>query len=101
MKSISHSELWINTEYFIDAFRCVCSLSYLEEHNEICQFINSKDFIDGKLHRFYIKKNGIDTEYAYNEMQGDHIIPWSQGGRTIDSNLQMLCQKCNNDKSNQ
>ena len=54
MKSISHSELWINTEYFIDAFRCVCSLSYLEEHNEICQFINSKDFIDGKLHRFYI-----------------------------------------------
>lgn len=46
-------------------------------------------------------KNGIDTEYAYNEMQGDHIIPRSQGGRTIDSNLQMLCQKCNNDKSNQ
>ena len=46
-------------------------------------------------------KNGIDTEYAYTEMQGDHIIPWSQGGRTIDSNLQMLCQKCNNDKSNQ
>lgn len=46
-------------------------------------------------------KNGIDTEYAYNEMQGDHIIPWSQGGRTIDDNLQMLCQKCNNDKSNQ
>ena len=46
-------------------------------------------------------KNGVDTEYAYNEMQGDHIIPWSQGGRTIDSNLQMLCQKCNNDKSNQ
>lgn len=46
-------------------------------------------------------KNGIDTEYAYNEMQGDHIIPWSRGGRTIDSNLQMLCQKCNNDKSNQ
>lgn len=45
-------------------------------------------------------KNGIDTEYAYSEMQGDHIIPWSQGGRTIDSNLQMLCQKCNNDKSN-
>ena len=54
MKNISHQELWINTEYFIEAFRCICSLSYLEEHNEICQFINSKDFIDGKLHRFYI-----------------------------------------------
>lgn len=43
-------------------------------------------------------KNGIDTEYAFEEMQGDHIIPWSQGGRTVDDNLQMLCQKCNNNK---
>nr|MCR5060606.1 HNH endonuclease [Saccharofermentans sp.] len=42
--------------------------------------------------------NGIDTEYAYDEMEGDHIIPWSKGGHTIDGNLQMLCQKCNNDK---
>lgn len=48
----------------------------------------------------YCIKNGVDTKYAYNEMQGDHIIPWSQGGRTVDSNLQMLYQKCNNDKSN-
>lgn len=54
MKNIIHSELWINTEYFIEAFRCACALSYLEEHNEICQFINTKDFIDSKLHRFYI-----------------------------------------------
>lgn len=54
MKNISYSELWINTEYFINAFRCICSLLYLEEHNEVCQFINSKDFIEGKLHRFYI-----------------------------------------------
>lgn len=54
MKNITNSELWINTEYFIEAFRCVCSLSYLEEHNEVCQFINAKDFINGKLHRFYI-----------------------------------------------
>lgn len=43
--------------------------------------------------------NGVDTEYAFEEMQGDHIIPWSQGGKTVDDNLQMLCQRCNNDKS--
>lgn len=54
MKTLSHSELWINTEYLIQAFRCVCSLTYLDEHSGICQFINAKDFIDGKLHRFYI-----------------------------------------------
>ena len=44
-------------------------------------------------------KNGIATEYAFEEMQGDHIIPWSKGGRTVEENCQMLCQKCNNDKS--
>lgn len=44
------------------------------------------------------QKQGIDTEYAYEEMQGDHIIPWSQGGKTTDDNLQMLCRRCNLDK---
>ncbi len=43
--------------------------------------------------------NGITTIYEFTEMQGDHIIPWSQGGRTVEENLQMLCRNCNNDKS--
>lgn len=46
-------------------------------------------------------KNGVDTQYDFEAMQGDHIIPWSKSGRTVDDNLQMLCQQCNNDKSNQ
>ena len=29
------------------------------------------------------EKNGIEKEYAYNEMQGDHIILWSQGGSIV------------------
>lgn len=45
--------------------------------------------------------NGITTIYEFEEMQGDHIIPWSQGGRTVEDNCQMLCQRCNNDKSAQ
>lgn len=31
--------------------------------------------------------------------QGDHIIPWSQGGKTIYDNLQVLCISCHNTKS--
>lgn len=37
--------------------------------------------------------NGINTEYAFEDMEGDHIIPWSKGGHTTDDNLQMLCKK--------
>ena len=48
----------------------------------------------------YCQKSGIDAEYAFEEMEGDHIIPWSKGGRTVEDNLQMLCKKCNNDKGN-
>lgn len=48
----------------------------------------------------YCVKNGNMKQYDISEMQGDHIIPWSQGGKTTNDNLQMLCQKCNNDKSN-
>ena len=43
---------------------------------------------------------GCDTEYKFEEMHGDHIKPWSHGGRTTDENCQMLCAKCNQYKSN-
>lgn len=43
--------------------------------------------------------NGINTEYAFEDMEGDHIIPWSKGGHATDDNLQMLCKKCNAAKS--
>lgn len=34
----------------------------------------------------------------FNEMEGDHITPWSKGGTTILHNLQMLCNDCNRRK---
>lgn len=30
----------------------------------------------------------------------DHIEPWSRGGKTIEKNLQTLCERCNLGKSN-
>lgn len=34
------------------------------------------------------------------ELHGDHIIPWSRGGKTVPDNLQILCLDCNLKKSN-
>ena len=32
------------------------------------------------------------------DMEGDHITPWSEGGKTIIENCQMLCKACNRQK---
>lgn len=41
-----------------------------------------------------------DELFEQSEMQADHIVPWSKGGRTDLSNGQMLCAACNSEKSN-
>ena len=45
----------------------------------------------------YMKGN---TEYPFKEMEADHIVPWSNGGKTEESNCQMLCKWHNGHKSN-
>ena len=38
------------------------------------------------------------TEFDYEFMEGDHITPWREGGRTVIENCQMLCRECNRRK---
>ena len=38
--------------------------------------------------------------FEFEEMHGDHRMPWSRGGHTVPDNLQMLCRLCNLKKSN-
>lgn len=38
--------------------------------------------------------------FEFEDMQADHIIPWSKGGHTTPDNCQMLCRDCNLMKSN-
>jgi hypothetical protein len=37
---------------------------------------------------------------SFNQLEYDHIIPYSCGGSSEASNIQLLCQKCNRSKSN-
>lgn len=39
-------------------------------------------------------------EFEFTEMHGDHIKPWSLGGKTVPENCQMLCRDCNIKKTN-
>lgn len=51
----------------------------------------------------YERQKGIcpicGKHFAIDEMQADHITPWSKGGRTTADNCQMLCAEDNRRKS--
>jgi len=52
----------------------------------------------------YERQKGVcprcKRHFEIDEMQADHITPWSKGGKTIPENCQMLCSDCNRRKSN-
>ena len=41
---------------------------------------------------------GIDKEWAIEEMEGDHLTPWHEGGKTVAENCVMLCKTHNREK---
>lgn len=47
----------------------------------------------------YERQKGIcatcGKHFGIEQMQADHIVPWSKGGRTTADNCQMLCRDCN------
>lgn len=51
----------------------------------------------------YEKQKGIcvkcNEHFEISEMESDHIKPWSEGGRTIKENCQLLCKDDNRRKS--
>ena len=89
----------------------------VQKYNGIYEFLlcRDKDPFAGRLLNLrafekrdklaaYSKQNGIcpicGQHFEYEEMEGDHIKPWSKGGHTTPDNCQMLCKDCNAKKTN-
>lgn len=74
---------------------------YLFDNDE--KHLSIRKFPDAIRNRVYARQKGIcpicGEKFSINKMEADHIIPWSKGGKTIESNCQMLCKQCNKDKS--
>ena len=48
----------------------------------------------------FSEMEAADDMATLDEMEADHIVPWSLGGKTVKENCQMLCRHCNRTKSN-
>ncbi len=74
---------------------------YLLSGNE--KHLSIRSFTDSQKRAAYEKQQGIcpicKQHFEIEQMEGDHITPWVEGGKTEPSNLQMLCKDCNRHKS--
>ena len=70
---------------------------YVLSGNE--RLLNIRAF-DERMKREAYERQGGKCPHCGNifepeQMEGDHITPWHEGGKTISDNCQMLCKKCN------
>lgn len=74
--------------------------SYLLDGKE--SHLNIRSFTNNMKAVAYERQKGFcricKKKFNINEMEADHIDPWSEGGKTQDENCQMLCRPCNRRK---
>ena len=68
------------------------------------KWLSIRIFNDREKREAYERQNGIcpvcGQHFDISEMEADHITPWSEGGKTVSENCQMLCKDDNRRKSN-
>ena len=74
---------------------------YVLTRNE--RHLNIRAFSDNQKREAYERQKGIcpvcTEHYEIEGMEGDHITPWHEGGKTSADNCQMLCKDDNRRKS--
>ncbi len=67
------------------------------------KYLNIRAFTDKQKRKAYERQKGIcpkcKKHFKIEEMEADHIKLWSEGGKTIDENCQMLCRDDHMEKS--
>lgn len=68
------------------------------------RLLNIRQFTVRDKQKAYERQNGMcaicNLHFEFENMEGDHIKPWSKGGVTELENCQMLCKECNRKKQN-
>lgn len=66
--------------------------------------LNIRKFSEKMRIEAFERQNGIcpicNEGFEIEMMEADHIMPWSENGKTNADNCQMLCKQCNRRKSN-
>ena len=66
------------------------------------RFLNIRAFPPKIKTEVYERQNGkcahCGEKFEPKQMHADHMVPWSEGGKTEISNCQMLCKGCNQRK---
>ncbi len=67
------------------------------------KYLSLRAFSDSQKLAVYELQKGIcphcKKHFDIEQMEADHITPWSKGGHTVKENCQMLCRDCNRKKS--
>lgn len=67
------------------------------------RYLGIRAFTDSMKQKVYEKQEGIcivcNEHFNISQMEGDHITPWHENGKTVEANCQMLCKDCNRRKS--
>lgn len=68
------------------------------------KFLSLRAFTEAQRRAMFERQGGVcpmcGKTFTYEQMEADHITPWSEGGKTNLENGQMLCKDCNRRKSN-
>ena len=65
--------------------------------------LNRRQFNHAQRQAAYVRQDGrcaiTDEPFPIEEMEADHIKPWSEGGKTDDENCQMICRAAHQKKT--